>query len=163
MSPLVVVGASASKADVLSPCPVPPDAIANVPPSVIVPDEVIGPPEVVSPVLPPDTLTDVIVPDPTVAYSRPDAPELTRKTWPAVPSELRFVPPLAIGSVPVTPVDNGKAVAFVSTAADGVPRFGVTSVGLVANTSEPVPVSSEIIVRNCSDVVVEKSPKLSCV
>ena len=39
-----------------------------------------------------------------------------------------------------------KAVAvpvmFVPTSADGVPRSGVTSVGLVANTAEPEPVSS---------------------
>ena len=50
------------------------------------------------------------------------------------------VPPLAIGSVPVTPVVKGKPVAFVRVAEVGVPRIGVTSVGLVANTTEPVPV-----------------------
>jgi hypothetical protein len=33
-------------------------------------------------------------------------------------------------------------VMFVPTKADGVPRAGVISVGLVANTAEPVPVSS---------------------
>ncbi len=32
---------------------------------------------------------------------------------------------------------------FVSVTAEGVPRFGVTSVGLVAKTSAPVPVSSD--------------------
>ena len=31
-------------------------------------------------------------------------------------------PPLAIGSVPVTPVDSGKPVVFVSVPLDGVPR-----------------------------------------
>lgn len=51
------------------------------------------------------------------------------------------VPPLATGNVPVTPVDNGKPVALVNVAADGVPRFGVVSVGLVLKTTEPaVPV-----------------------
>ena len=40
------------------------------------------------------------------------------------------VPPLATGSVPVTPVVSGKPVVFVSTPADGVPRLGVTSTGL---------------------------------
>ena len=32
---------------------------------------------------------------------------------------------------------------FVPTKADGVPRAGVTNVGLVAKTNDPVPVSSE--------------------
>src|ERR1700691_454683 len=36
----------------------------------------------------------------------------------------------------------GSPVAFVSTKAEGVPRAGVTSVGLIANTAAPVPVSS---------------------
>lgn len=43
---------------------------------------------------------------------------------------------------PLTPVAIGRPVALVSVAADGVPRFGVTSVGDVAKTKEPVPVSS---------------------
>ena len=34
------------------------------------------------------------------------------------------------------------------------PIFGVTSVGVFANTNEPVPVSSEIAVANCADVAV---------
>uniref|UniRef100_UPI004047681A hypothetical protein n=1 Tax=Algoriphagus sp. TaxID=1872435 RepID=UPI004047681A len=52
------------------------------------------------------------------------------------------VPPLATGRVPVTPVVSGNPVAFVKIPALGVPRFGVTKVGLVANTARPVPVSS---------------------
>ena len=40
------------------------------------------------------------------------------------------VPPFATGNVPVTPVVIGKPVQFVSTPADGVPMFGVTSTGL---------------------------------
>ena len=52
------------------------------------------------------------------------------------------VPPLAPGSIPVTPVVKGKPVALVSVADVGVPSMGVTSVGLVANTLAPVPVSS---------------------
>jgi hypothetical protein len=40
----------------------------------------------------------------------------------------------------VTPVVNGKPVAFVSVALDGVPNTGVTRVGLVANTLAPEPV-----------------------
>ena len=46
--------------------PVPPLAIANVPASVIVPEPVTGPPEVVKPVVPPDTSIDVTVPEPAM-------------------------------------------------------------------------------------------------
>ena len=41
---------------------------------------------------------------------------------------------------PVTPEDNGKPVAFVNVRDDGVPRFGVTNVGDVDSTLEPLPV-----------------------
>ena len=47
---------------------------------------------------------------------------------------------MAIGKVPVTPVDSGKPVALVNVADVGVPKTGVTKVGLVDNTTEPVPV-----------------------
>jgi len=57
-------------------------------------------------------------------------------------NDVRFVPPLAVGSVPVTPVVKGKPVALVNVALVGVPRIGVTSVGLVAKTLAPLPVSS---------------------
>jgi len=43
---------------------------------------------------------------------------------------------------PLTPVLIGNPVAFVSVAEDGVPSAGVTSVGDVAKTNEPEPVSS---------------------
>ena len=60
------------------------------------------------------------------------------------PKEVMPVPPLATGNVPVTPVVNGRPVPLVNTTADGVPRAGVTRVGLVANTNAPDPVSSVI-------------------
>ena len=41
---------------------------------------------------------------------------------------------------PEMPVETGKPVALVKVAEDGVPRAGVTSVGLVARTLLPVPV-----------------------
>lgn len=63
-----------------------------------------------------------------------------------------FVPPLAIGNVPVTPVVNGRPVPLVSTIADGVPKAGVTRVGDVAKTLAPVPVSSVSAVANWSEV-----------
>jgi hypothetical protein len=50
------------------------------------------------------------------------------------------VPPLAIGSVPVTPVVKGRPVAFVNVTDVGVPKIGVTSVGLVLSTVLPEPV-----------------------
>lgn len=52
------------------------------------------------------------------------------------------MPPFATGKVPVTPVDSGNPVAFVSVALDGVPNAGVTRVGEVAKTAAPLPVSS---------------------
>jgi len=57
-------------------------------------------------------------------------------------NDVRFVPPLAVGKVPVTPVVRGKPVRFVATPDVGVPNNGVTNVGEVAKTAEPVPVSS---------------------
>jgi hypothetical protein len=44
---------------------------------------------------------------------------------------------------PDTPVEIGSPVAFVNVAAEGVPRFGVVSVGDVALTTFPVPVALE--------------------
>jgi hypothetical protein len=40
---------------------------------------------------------------------------------------VAFVPPFAIGKVPVTPDVNGKPVAFVSVPLDGVPRAPLKS------------------------------------
>ena len=53
-----------ARAVAASVAPVPPLAIASVPPAVIVPDDVTGPPVKVRPVVPPDTSTDVTVPLP---------------------------------------------------------------------------------------------------
>ena len=79
-----------------------------------------------------------------------DAP-LPRMTLLAV-RVVKLVPPLATGSVPVTPVVSGKPVALVKTRAVGVPRAGVTSVGLVANTATPVPVSSVSALARLAEV-----------
>jgi len=43
---------------------------------------------------------------------------------------------------PLTPVETGRPVQFVNVPEVGVPKRGVTRVGLVANTLDPVPVSS---------------------
>ena len=59
---------------------------------------------------------------------------------------------------PLTPVAMGRPVALVSVAADGVPRFGVTSVGDVAKTNEPVPVSSvTAVIRFALDGVASQA------
>ena len=46
-------------------------------------------------------------------------------------NDVRLVPPLAVGSVPVTPVVSGKPVAFVSVPLEGVPNTGAVIVGEV--------------------------------
>lgn len=66
-----------------------------------------------------------------------------------------FVPPFAIGKVPVTPVVKGNPVTFVIVPLVGVPRLGVIRVGEVAKTNEPEPVSSLIAVANCAEVPVK--------
>jgi hypothetical protein len=94
--------------------PVPPFATARVPAIVIVPLPVIGPPEVVRPVVPPDTSTDVTVPVPAAAH---------------VPSPRQNVDALALvplfrlvtGRFPVTPVVKGSPVALVKVPLEGVP------------------------------------------
>ncbi|NBS67371.1 hypothetical protein EBT31_00455 [bacterium] len=68
--------------------------------------------------------------------------EADKTTDPVPVEEVTPVPPLATGKVPVTPVVRGKPVALVRVTEEGVPRTGVTSVGLLAKTFAPVPVSS---------------------
>ena len=56
---------------------VPPLVVANVPAKVIVPELVIGPPEVVNPVVPPDTATlETVAPVEVLEASRVTTPEL---------------------------------------------------------------------------------------
>ena len=57
---------------------------------------------------------------------------------------------------PETPVLIGKPVALVKMALEGVPRAGVTKVGLLANTKAPEPVSSETAVAKLADEGVAK-------
>ena len=45
---------------------------------------------------------------------------------------------------PETPVSIGNPVPFVNITAEGVPKSGEISVGVLANTNAPPPVSSEI-------------------
>lgn len=58
---------------------------------------------------------------------------------------------------PLTPVLIGNPVQFVNVPDVGVPSIGVTSVGLVANTSEPVPVSSVTAARRLAELGVARN------
>ena len=77
-----------------------------------------------------------------------------------VPKLVIPVPPLATGRVPVTPVDSGRPVQFDSVPLVGVPSIGVTNVGVFANTSAPVPVSSLITPASSADVVAANALSL---
>ena len=59
---------------------------------------------------------------------------------PVIEPVLVPVPPLATGKTPVTPVVSGSPVAFVNTAALGVPKAGVVNVGDEDKTTLPLPV-----------------------
>jgi len=67
-----------------------------------------------------------------------------RTTLPVPVEVVAPVPPLATGSVPVTPVVSGSPVAFVRVADAGVPKVGVISAGELLRTTLPVPV--EVVV-----------------
>ena len=60
----------------------------------------------------------------------------------ALPTEVTA--PVRLALVVTLPAVRPDAVPvmFVPTRVEGVPRFGVTRVGLVANTAAPLPVSS---------------------
>ena len=58
---------------------------------------------------------------------------------------------------PSIPVDTGRPVALVRVRAEGVPKLGVVSVGLVANTAAPVPVSSVSAALRLSELGVAKN------
>ena len=58
---------------------------------------------------------------------------------PLLAVKFAFVPPLASGNCPVTPVDNGRPVQLVRVPLDGVPKAGVTKVAEVVKTRSPLP------------------------
>jgi hypothetical protein len=68
------------------------------------------------------------------------APATDAINFPLTKAVPLFVPPLAIGKTPVTPVVKGSPVALVRVSEVGVPRAGVTKVGLFDSTTLPVPV-----------------------
>ena len=63
----------------------------------------------------------------------------------------------------MTPVESGRPVALVKTAAEGVPRAGVTKVGEVARTIAPLPVvetlgHTPVVVDNFPDTLLQTAP-----
>ena len=64
---------------------------------------------------------------------------------------------------PETPVEIGRPVQLVRVPEDGVPKAGVTRVGEVANTKDPLPVSSDITPANSEDEVAACTFNLSVV
>jgi hypothetical protein len=111
-------------------------------------------------VLAPDAVVDPVPPLATGTLANsPTTPELSYKIRPVVPPVIVVVPtvkPLApeaaaqepsprknvvTDGVPVALIPpTGRPVAFVRVTEVGVPRTGVTSVGLVARTTLPEPV-----------------------
>jgi hypothetical protein len=90
-------------------------------------------------VIAPDALVmEIPVPADSVVRVNPDPLPMSNAPFAGV--DVKPVPPLATGSVPVTPVVKGKPVALVSVADVGVPSIGVTSVGLLERTVLPEPV-----------------------
>lgn len=85
----------------------------------------------------------------------PKAPPLTTKA----PAEPVFTAKAVATPVPkpLTPVEIGSPVALVNVADVGVPNIGDTNVGLVANTKEPVPVSSVIAASKLVEEGVAKN------
>ena len=80
----------------------------------------------------------------------PRAPPLTTGA-PAVPTFTASAVATPVPR-PDTPVEIGRPVALVSVPLVGVPRIGVTSVGDVANTATPVPVSSVSAAERLAEV-----------
>jgi hypothetical protein len=106
----------------------------NVPPKVKLPD-VVTVPDRDKPLTVPVPLT--LVTDPVPAAAQEPSPRQNVLADADVP-EFKLV----TGRFPVTPVVKGKPVADVKTKVVGVPKLGVTNVGEVAKTAEPLPVSS---------------------
>ena len=92
-------------------------------------------------------------PEPSNVSALPvvSALELEANTTPFAVKEVRPVPPFVVARVPVTPVLRGSPVALVRVTDDGVPRAGVTRVGLVAKTKAPEPVSSVTAAARLAD------------
>jgi hypothetical protein len=87
----------------------------------------------------PEASSEAMFVAPYLKYSLPPDSMIEN---PAVTSVVAAAAVVAVAALP--PIFNADAVPvmFVPTNAVGVPRAGVTNVGLVAKTAAPVPVSS---------------------
>jgi hypothetical protein len=142
----VTAALSAERAEAASVPPVPPRATASVPVAAL------------------ETLravafvrsTEVGVPSMGVV----SVGEVLRTTLPEPVEPVTPVPPRETGSACAVVTDvlaRLRPEAFVRTTADGVPRLGVVSDGLVANTSGPEPVSSMTATARLADVGVARN------
>jgi len=96
--------------------------------------------------------------------------EVANTAAPVPVSSVRAAAKLALDGVarnvatpvprPDTPVEIGRPVALVSVPLVGVPRIGVTSVGDVANTAAPVPVSSVSAAERLAEVKLPNDVEL---
>lgn len=85
------------------------------------------------------------------------------------PEPVTALPSAAATPVPRpdTPVEIGNPVAFVSVAAEGVPRLGVVRVGDVARTIAPDPVTpgfaqvNPVLVVHCNEAPVALHPGIA--
>jgi len=103
----------------------------------------------------PKPLTPVEIGKPVAFVKVPDdgvpsTPPLTTGE-PAVPTLTARAVAIPVPR-PDTPVLMGRPVALVKVTLEGVPRAGVTSVGDVANTADPLPVSSVKAAAKLADV-----------
>lgn len=135
-SPPVVIGERASKAAAFVVWPVPPFPIGKVP---------------VTPVVRGSPVAFVKTPEvgvPSIGVTK--VGEVANTSAPLPVSSVTAVARFALVGVPRnvampaaspdTPVEIGSPVPFVKVTDVGVPRIGVTNVGEVARTTEPVPV-----------------------
>ena len=119
-----------------------------------------------SPPPPPDTVAHVLSPLKYVEeLAVPVAESIAMSTASVaivVAFPLLVTSPVRLALVVTVPAVRPDAVPvqFVSTPLAGVPRAGVTSVGLVAKTNAPLPVSSEITPANCAEVVAAMTERL---
>ena len=66
--------------------------------------------------------------------------ELERTLLPEPVDVVTPVPPFATGKIPETPDVSGNPIAFDKTTEDGIPKAGVTKVGELLRTTDPLPV-----------------------
>ena len=100
------------------------------------PEDVTGEPD--TPISPPEKDAPTEVTDPPLVEGTAQVPSPRQNVVDdAEVPEFR----LPTGKLPTTPVESGRPVALVKTAADGVPRAGVMSVGDVARAIPPEPVT----------------------